>query len=116
MIADRRGGGWSRRLLVLLRGAHREAEGGQEQGQAASHAGPPWMLPPGGLDASRTSAMIPGVMGQADAEPARLFLECAMQEAEVHSCASGEALVFSTRSPAAQHANEDAAAPIPLDP
>ena len=74
------------------------------------------MVPPGGLDASLTSAMIPGVMGQADAEPARLFLECAMQEGEVHSCASGEALVFSTRSPAAEHANEDAAALIPLDP
>ncbi len=54
-------------------------------------------------------------MGQAAAEPARLFRECSMHEAEIHACASGEALVFSTRSPVADHANEDAAALIPVD-
>jgi serine/threonine protein phosphatase PrpC len=54
-------------------------------------------------------------MGHTAAEPARLFLECAMQEGEVYPCASGEAFVFSARSPGAERPNEDAAALIPVD-
>jgi serine/threonine protein phosphatase PrpC len=54
-------------------------------------------------------------MGSTAADPARLFLECAMHEGEIHPCASGEAFVFSARTPAEERANEDAAALIPLD-
>ena len=46
---------------------------------------------------------------------ARLFFDCDMSAPEAHAVASGEAVVFSSRSPGKETANEDAAALIPFN-